>query len=717
MPLKQKILMPVNVSRLAFYGHSFLAPTNAPYGFEGVPWVAGGANGSVEGARYPDLLAAALGVDTSTRFLKFQWPASGTAGASSNTVITVPDEGALEALHLNPNASLTGVGTNTRAYNLFFSRNSALLSVAYRSLTVGNNTVAFQDLPIMDYSSAWSDTTLAYQDNTGTMRVLPVQMSGTQPLATGIGMGQSCFVFQSAAVGTGLADNGGEGVIRWGGKLRNFAVGSSRLVRCGNYHGGWAAPLMGRPPRHTLGPEVNATPGESAGATSLRCDALEQPVPSGWKIEMSGGVIATTTAIANVGATTISVSALSGGVALGEQGHARHPNAIGYPTLTPLATTVLGWGRNDAVFSASPERTGYKEALRFVASLASSPYLQPADRANVQVAAGNGTGAAWTAMTSYAGGPFLIPWTSQFRAPWRFRGAVGGTPPTITIKVGPAFSGQPIDLFFAGVAGTNHGAQATITASSSFNGGTACTISTTNLCTADNLYNPTSMTGTISGTTSLALTGTPTFEANFEQVGWAIRGHGNPGGALATGARIASVVDATHCTLDLASTNGNVIIDEIAGYSPMVKRLVGLSAGAKTITITLTGIDSAFSDAEFIFLGYGIESTPETPVVVVGAAKAPSDSGDWTDIDNVNTDARAVIAGTATNPNAGNSTEPALQSSVRWVDIDTPMGSGIVTANWGPDGYHPSNKGYLIHADTLAAAIRRNYTTDQLIAK
>jgi hypothetical protein len=44
-------------------------------------------------------------------------------------------------------------------------------------------------------------------------------------------------------------------------------------------------------------------------------------------------------------------------------------------------------------------------------------------------------------------------------------------------------------------------------------------------------------------------------------------------------------------------------------------------------------------------------------------------------VDALNNDAQAVIAGTATNPNSGNTTEPALPASVFFVDIDTLLGA------------------------------------------
>src|SRR5262249_31925854 len=141
------------------------------------------------------------------------------------------------------------------------------------------------------------------------------------------------------------------------------------------------------------------------------------------------------------------------------------------------------------------------------------------------------------------------------------------------------------------------------------------------------------------------------------------------------------------------------------GYCPVVKRITGLSAGTHTITVTLTGIDATNGTASLLFYGYGIEaSNPTTAVAVANTAHTPSNgnypagSNLQTNITNLNTDLAAVVAGTATGV-SGNTTEPALPSSVKVADIDTPLGASA--ANFAIDGIHPNDRGAVIIANAI----------------
>lgn len=706
MPLHRGRDLQVLAGRLIVFGHSFATETFNPYG-GAFNWDS--ASESTDGSRYPELLTSWLGVDVSRRWLQFIAPPQATA-VSGTYPIYVPEEGILEAVYVLPNAALTGQNTNTRQYTVYMSRNGAVSACSTYIYLAGRNQVARQSQTLLDIGQAQINSQVAYRTSVDVLSGDPVAMAATQPWPSAIFAFHSYLVFQSATVGTGLADSGATVIFRWGGNMRNLAIGGARVVRSGVYHGGWATTLLGRPPRHVYGPEVNATPGESTSATALRCDALESPIPSGWKIPMTGGVTATTTADAFAGATTIAVSALSGSVANGEQGIARSASSGSYHSLTPLGVTSVGWGRNDAV-QASVERTGFKETMRFSIALACCPYFQPADRANIVYTNGSGT---WTSWTPPPAGQFMVPWTSQGKACKRFTGT--STSATAVIKLPPAYDGAPVDLFFIAQAGATRGGAATITASNTFNSGTACTINTTSACVNDNLT--TGLTGTVSGTTTLTLTGGSlwTGVTQVEQVGTAIKGTAGTG-SIAKGTKITSISSSTVAVLDTAGTNGTVTAIETAGYVGMVKRLIGLPVGAETITISMTGMDATDSSAEFIFLGYGIESTPGTPVVVSNVAKSPADSASWTNVDNLNTDILAVIAGTATNPNSGNSTEPALPATVTYADTDTALGLGAITANFSGDGVHPNGLGHLAIANAIVKKIREVYTPDQMAAR
>lgn len=697
----------LRAGRLISFGDSYGASSFSTYN-GGFPWSSG--NGGPDGSRYPDLLAQALGVDTSRRYITIPSPPQATAGSQS-LAIPVPEEGVLEAIRLFPNGGLNGAASPTiRRHWLWIQRNGTTVNVMFREYAAGVNLVAFQSSPLLDVGLVRAGgLTVAFRDASGLVAAAAAS-DVLQPSASGVFPFESAFVWQTTAFSTGLADPGGQVVLRWGGRLRVLNVGGSDLIRSGVYHGGWATCFFMRPIRHVYGIEVNST-GTLSGQTTLNCEALEGPVQVGSTIAFSNGVTATVTADANAAATTITVSALSGAIQAGEQGTVRLGTSGSYQALTPLGLTVLGWGRNRAIFTA--ESTGWKESLRAAIAACSCPYLQPPDRANVVASAGNGGGT----MASYlppAAGPFVAPPISAAaRSVKRFTGAVGGTPPTIVIKIAPSHDGSPIDLFFAAQAGTARGGQATITSDAAFNSGIPCQINTSSACTAANLT--AGLAGTISGTTTLTLTSGTWTGQLVDQIGEAIKGTAGTG-SIAKGTKITSITSATVATLDTAGTNGTVTAIETAGYVPMVKHLdFGGVAGAKTITITLTGMDATDGSAEFISLGYGIESTPRTPIVVHGIPRAPADSAHWTKALAINVDTQAVIAGTATNPNAGNSLEPGW-SNAKYVDLDTVFGGGASTAPWAPDGVHPNSDGHLRIRNADLAVIRSSFTDAQVAA-
>jgi len=705
----------ISSGRLIVYGHSFMTQGYNPYA-GAFSWTAGGVNS--DGSRYPELLANLFSINRANRILSITYPALAAGATSVSTTRTqaifIPEEGVLEGAWVMPSGNLTGQDTSSRQFSIYVSRNGSPIPVATKVFRAGTSLTQWQSQVLFELSIAASDTTVAIRNSGEVLSSVIAGNSAVGAPASGAGQFYNYIIFQSALTGSGAGtdDSGGQAFFRWGGNYRNLGIGGSKLVKSGVYHGGWAMTLLGRPPRRNFGPEVNLSGATGAGATSITCDPLELPVPSGWKVSFSGGVTATTTADASATATSISVSALSGGVSAGEQGHGRYPFISGsYSTLTPLGLTVMGWGRNDATITTI-EETGWKEALRATIALNSCPYFQPADRANIVPANGSG-GGSWTTYTAPAAGQYIVPWAMQGKGVRRFTGIVGGSP-TLTIKLSPAYTGTPVDLFFLAQAGTNRGGAATITASSSFNGGAACTINTTSACLNENIT--TGLTGRLNPATTLTLTSGTWTTGLVDQIGCVVTGTGGSG-TIAKGTKITAITSSTVATVEsggTANAAGGISISTY-GYVPMVKRLVGLSSGAQTITITLTGIDATDNSAEFIFMGYGIESTPTTPIAVVGIARSPLDSAHHTDEQTLNTHTQAVIAGTATNPNSGNSTEPALPSSVIYVDMDTPINNNA--AYFHSDGIHPNEAGHALHAKTIYTEAVANFTIDQLMAR
>lgn len=73
--------------------------------------------------------------------------------------------------------------------------------------------------------------------------------------------------------------------------------------------------------------QIRVVTAAALSATTLNVEPLYATIPSGTVIPLSNGVVATTTAQANAGATAISVSALSGAVPVGHTGDATILNA------------------------------------------------------------------------------------------------------------------------------------------------------------------------------------------------------------------------------------------------------------------------------------------------------------------------------------------------------------------------------------------------------
>jgi hypothetical protein len=167
-----------------------------------------------------------------------------------------------------------------------------------------------------------------------------------------------------------------------------------------------------------------------------------------------------------------------------------------------------------------------------------------------------------------------------------------------------------------------------------------------------------------------------------------------------------------------ASSTGSAQTVTLLGFTPMVKRLTGLAAGAHTIKITLTSM-GAGSVPRFFFYGYGIEAsntvTPDlsASIAVCNIARIPSSTAysigsPNTNVVTANTGITAVVQGTSTSSQSGNTStygtggsEPALNTQAFIVDIDTALGGSTSSTNFSFDGLHPNARGHAIIANAI----------------
>jgi hypothetical protein len=705
--------------RLIVRGDSFLACGPSPTG-HGAPV---NFNQSSAQNMIPDVLARLLGIDLTNRIVTYSFAAIATFFTTIAADFgPVPEDCFIEAVWVFPNAAFTGDSTDSRSYVVQASNPSSngTLNWAVRTFMTGDNLVAHVPIPLLDLTLGRSDRKLlpqtAFNVLSGAIPMLRAvwwrQDQGSAPVA-------SVFRFISQPLGSGASDPGGLVIVRLGCGLFNAAMGSSTLLESGISMGGWATGFYARMPCRYPGPEVNVrTPGAAAAATSIPCDGLLIPIPAGRIVTFDNGVTATVTAAAAFAATSLTVSALSGAVPTGSQGHARDSRAHGYEALIGHGLALHGHGRNDLAGAVTLERTGWKETRRALAAIDSCPYFTPAQSSNIVAVDGDG-GGQWTLHDPPPQGQYIAPWANSHLGVRIFKGIPGTVVKTkLTIKLGPFYDGSPIDLFFLAQAGANHGGKATITADAAFNAGLACKINTTDACLNANVT--TGLAGTITGGTTLTLT-TGTFKvgtvdvAAIGMIDQAISGTAGTG-AIAVGAKLAAVASATVATLDTASTNGTVTAVQTRGYVPMVKRLIGLPAGSRTATITVDSMAATDGSAEFIFMGYGIEATnPTNPVLIMGIALGPDDTALIANGALLDADTQAVIAGTATNPNADNSTEPPLHDGVKFVELQSVLNSD--PTYFEADGVHPGTRGANKIATTLYTEGASQYTPEQLASR
>ena len=671
----------LRVGRLIISGHSWNYEPNPPYGASDPM-----ANVPRNQASYPTILRDALLDGTDGRYMEVPVPAV-AAGTTTTTLLgIIPEDCVIEGVWYVPVGALTGANTNTRKVEAQVRYLLSWQAFGVRQFDSGVNLA--KGVPLAIYNLLMGDTTALARSTATALLLFPPWTPSLGFWNAGSVGTPTTLMWVSTAVGTGLADPGGTVVVRLGGRYRNFGQGGARLLRAGQYQGGWGAQLMVHPAPRMLGVEVIPTVTAAAAAPSLTVMSIAAPRASGNVVAVNNRVTATLTAAAVTGATSITVSALSGEVPAGSHGFAT--GAAGYADgYQHEGVHVMQWGIVDAI--GTQDRVAWRETMRAVIAAASCPFLTTgwggSSTGNVQFTAGNGAGATWADYGNIAAGQWgMVGRFASNAAPGkRFTGAVGGTPPTITLKIAPAFPGGALDLFFSALAGTSRGAQASI----SVDGGAAIIVDTSSA-------SPSALqveTASCTTATSTTLTTSGTFYDWW--VGRVVEKADIPKGTV-----VASIQSATSLTLSVAATGSTTGTATFVGHTPMVKRLTGLAAGAHSVVITLTGIDATDASAALIWIGYGFEVA--TPVMWCNIAKTPGGYYD-TASDDLNTDSLAVIAGTAAA--VGTSTqEPALPSLVRYVDVDSALGASQALFQ---NLIHPNSAGHQV----IAALLMREIST------
>jgi len=710
----------ISPGRLLIYGHSYANGTNDA--FE----TGSGIGTSTVTRQWTGLLRNALGFGMeSTSTISALIPALATASSASYVVGVLPEEAFIEYVGFLPNGNVTGANTNYRRYtvaNIPYWLGGSF-EISNSNLTSGINIYTNNMVTMMSFFGVQS----GFQGfGVPTPQIAFRNSSNAYSMTGSISPGLSIINWSSTAVGTGLADPGGIVYVRYSTRYRNQAVNGSRVSWSGVYHGGWASAFAFRPRSQSYSPafnsayvgvpgEVNVTATAAAAATTISCDPLATAIGSGTTILFSVGntttASATLSANAAAGATSLTVSALAAQIPIGSTGLPKQTSG-GYDTLTSNGFAILNWGINDAG-DATYDINAYAEAIRAVIANVSCAYVSGATQANIQYAAGNGAGATWATHTQPAGGQFWNPATMGTSATnvtgsvKMFSGAVGATAPTITIQIPPSFEGGTVDLFFLALNGANNGGAATITVDGANPPSGACTINTNNASATGNVL---TNTCSISGTT---LTATSGAFANPGDLGKFITGTGITAGTYIStfsGEPLTPTAAPTVATMSASGTTGTGITVTKLGFTPMVKRLTNLAAGSHTITITLTSM-GAGSVPRFFFYGYGIEPSntlvPDlsVPVAVMNTARItntsmyPQGATTNTNAAALNTRLSAIIAGTATSAQSGNSTEPALNTQAFVVDIDSAINQNSV--NFSNDGLHLNSRGNAILANLV----------------
>lgn len=685
-------------TKLITTGHSYGAPSSIS--------IAGTAVTSFnpQGANrfWPSVLKDMLGVKD------YQVMKTATQGqaATKVTVIGVTmAESMIEHVSFLPAAAYTGNNTNYRKLEMQVMNSAgSLATIGQYPMTSGNNLTAYTPQTILDYRG---QTVFLWQ-----MQMAYRDTSNNYTLAGSVVPAGTTLAWSSTRVATGAADPDGEVMVRLASNFRNLCIGGSSVSASGVYNGGWASLFAFRPLNMQYGYEVNVSATANIGATTISCSPMTSFIFSGVTITFNNGATATLSANVAIGDTSLSVNALAAQIPAGSQGY------YGKNAIVPNGVYAFCWGINEAGAFASADRSAHKESVRASIAMALCSYVSSPVQANIVYAAGNGAGAAWADFAQPIAGQFYNPTSDKIGstvAAKQFTGAVGATPPTITITLPSQFEGGTVDLFFIAAGGSSRGAAATITVDGSNPPNGSCTVNTSAI-------SPTFNVSTVANVTTTS--GSPTVTAaasNFidpANNGMLVTGTGIPTGTYIVSS--ASAISTTATLSQNATASGTITLTRI-GYCPVVKRLTGLSAGTHTITVTLTGIDATNGTASMLFYGYGIEaSSPTTAVAVMNTAHTPSNgtyaagSNLQTNITNLNTDLAAVVAGTATGV-SGNTTEPALPSSVKVVDIDTALATNA--ANFNFDGIHPNDRGTSLIANATYQVIAANFSAQQLAGR
>lgn len=688
------------VSRLIQKGHSYASEhANSPYGNTAI------FNGDQprDGSSFTALMRDAAS-GGHRRWIESNVPAVAAGATVSTLVGMIPEDCVIEGVWYLPAAALVGANTNTRRHEIQQFGIFGFATFAQRQYDSGTDLTAAVAQAIYSPTLAAGDDTLRQRNSAGLPLALPLwtpsyyyPLVGPSPVA-------NALMWVSSAVGTGIADPGGKIIVRLGGRYRNTATDGALLARPGVYGSGWGAAFAQHRAPIAYGIEVCATAASGINASPLTVTAMPAILPSGWVIRFSGGAVCTTTAPTALGSGSVAVGNHAAIVA-GEQGFATPGVTNGYDAYQ--AEGVFAWliGLNDV---GAPDRPMWRELVRSMIALDSCPFLAGGQMGNHVTVNGNGAAAAWALFTQPPAGQWLVP-SSVIAASsaLRFTGAVGATPPTLTIRTAPAFQGGTIDLFFAAMGGTARGARASIVA----DGGSAKIVDTSGGFVSGGFF---PLVQALPNITTAA--GSPTVTGSgfsSAMVGRVIEAASIPKGRI-----IYSVESAGSLTISdgIATSNGTGVTlaastpANVVSYCPMVKRLTGLAPGAHTIVVTVTGIDATDGSASLIYMGYGLEV--DTPVHWANVAQIPSNPTD-VNVTNMNLDTVNVIGGLAAAPGTG-TIEPAFPSTVQVVDIDSALAANL--SYFMGDGKHPNAVGVSLMEQAFAAKIA-TLTASQLLAR
>jgi hypothetical protein len=689
------------VGRLIAHGHSYISEVGSPRGSTSVQNLDVG-----EGQRFTEILRDCL-IGTGRRYREVTIPPVAAGVTQTFSLGAYPEDGVIEGIWYIPTGALTGANTNTRRHEITtITSLFGLATAAYTQYDSGVNLVAGQPSALL---CPFNNLGSVYRTSAGPL--------GKPLWAPAFWYTSQNFLqFVSTAVGTGLADPGGTVLIKFGGMYRNQGVPGSLFMLGGVYTGGWATTFSAHKSPIAYGPIlfVNGA-GAASAATSIPIDIAPCNIANGKKIAFGNGV----TAVLNAAVTfldtsvTVTTGSMTGAVAAGEIGVVSG-NGTSFASLQPTGTHIAATGINDIAWwpgtFGALDRTTWRSMVHSVIAADCCPYLLPAEKANHVYVAGNGSAASWASFTQPANGRWVL--ANDFHGPAAakvFTGAVGGTPPKVTIKTPKPFAGGAIDLFFLALAGTGRGAQASIKVDGANPPTGACTIDTSSVMPNDNVVSIAAVTIANSSATITAATAVfPT-----ATIGMAIEGTNIPTSTFIETVA-ADGLSATMMHLDstpsLATASGSRTIT-LRDWCPMTKRLTGLAAGAHTIVVTLTGMDEATGLAQFVFLAEGLE-VDHTPYGWGNIPQLPGTPNSV--ITNANTDSAAVIAGTST-PFGANSAEPALASGVSLLDFNAALAANA--ALFLGDGIHPNGAGYTLMADLVLQWLQSNFTSAELLAR